>query len=486
MSHTKVRAALRSSSALAAVSGLLLLAACSESGNSPFGASDKGTAEKSAPKQVAKANPETDIKAPELFEAEEAGLWDGRPSLGGIWVAHPDVNEPQRVLIRNEANGREITGALFRRQRDVPGPRIQASSDAAEALGMLAGAPVKLNVIALVREEPKAEQAAEQAEELLPAPQEEREVFQVSQAATGALDTPALPNEPEPEIVPVLAENTAEEPLDVPETTVLAAEAPVPQPKSRLRWPWQKKPSIEDEILSDGAPKAEIQETQLADIAIPPADFNIEEVELVRSLDEPVEEEANAADFAPRRVKPEIQSQNLPVLDQDRRIAAAVSVVLSETPARVASLRPDLSGVKTDVGQIEREALRQQGATDPVVPTPALIGPSPNQEAGQIVEPALKASDAQFFEQETAQSQDASDLNKPYIQIGVFGVKDNATRTAQVMQVAGVTPQVLPTKSSGKPAWRVVVGPAATQQEQDDMLQKVQGTGFKDAYTVTN
>ena len=93
-----------------------------------------------------------DVQAPEVFQVTEEGLWDGRPSLGGVWVAHPDVADPERVLIRNEATGATVVGALFRRERDVPGPALQVSSDAAEALAMLAGAPEVLSVTALRRE----------------------------------------------------------------------------------------------------------------------------------------------------------------------------------------------------------------------------------------------------------------------------------------------------------------------------------------------
>lgn len=95
---------------------------------------------------------EQDIEKPEVFSVTDAGLWDGRPSLGGVWVAHPDVDEPERVIIRNTANDRFVIGALFRRERDNPGPALQVSSDAAEALGMLAGAPSTLSVVALRRE----------------------------------------------------------------------------------------------------------------------------------------------------------------------------------------------------------------------------------------------------------------------------------------------------------------------------------------------
>lgn len=95
---------------------------------------------------------EEDVEAPDVFAANEPGLWDGRPSLGGVWVAHPDVKDPERVMIKNASNGKFVIGALFRRERDNPGPRLQLSSDAATALDILAGAPVDLEVVALRRE----------------------------------------------------------------------------------------------------------------------------------------------------------------------------------------------------------------------------------------------------------------------------------------------------------------------------------------------
>ena len=110
-------------------------------------------AESPAPASSSVKLVERDVEAPDVFQATEQGLWDGRPSLGGVWVAHPDVKDPERVIIRNKANGKFVIGALFRRERDNPGPRMQVSSDAAAALGMLAGAPSTLNVTALRREE---------------------------------------------------------------------------------------------------------------------------------------------------------------------------------------------------------------------------------------------------------------------------------------------------------------------------------------------
>lgn len=148
------------------------LAGCDENGEfllaSPPGGEAAGT-EAAGAAVAAGQVVERDVEAPEVFAADEAGLWDGRPSLGGVWVAHPDVAEPERVLIRNPTNGNEVIGALFRRERDNPGPRIQVSSDAAAELGMLAGQPVELSVVALRREQveiaPPPAPAAEDAGE---------------------------------------------------------------------------------------------------------------------------------------------------------------------------------------------------------------------------------------------------------------------------------------------------------------------------------
>lgn len=92
---------------------------------------------------------EREVEAPEVFSVREPGLWDGRPSLGGVWVAYPGVKDPERVIIRNPANDSFVIGALFRRERDNPGPKLQVSSDAAAALGVLAGQPTELEVVAL-------------------------------------------------------------------------------------------------------------------------------------------------------------------------------------------------------------------------------------------------------------------------------------------------------------------------------------------------
>ena len=122
------------------------LAACMDGNNST---SPRAGSSVSRDGQIA----ERDVEDPSVFSRREPALWDGRPSLGGAWVAHPDVKSPERVIIRNMSNGQETIGALFRRERLNPGPAFQVSAEAANAVGILAGAPTEIQVIALRTEE---------------------------------------------------------------------------------------------------------------------------------------------------------------------------------------------------------------------------------------------------------------------------------------------------------------------------------------------
>ena len=132
---------------------------------------------------------ERDVEAPDVVNISEAGLWDGRPSLGGIWVAHPDAKDPEKVIIRNPQNGKFVIGALFGREREFSGPSLQLSSDAAEALGILAGQPTNVSVVALRRqsipvETPEAVKAENQVIEESLDP-----IQQTAEAAIAAADT---------------------------------------------------------------------------------------------------------------------------------------------------------------------------------------------------------------------------------------------------------------------------------------------------------
>ena len=92
---------------------------------------------------------ERDIEAPEVFQLTGLGVWDGRPSLGGVWVAHLSAPSAERVIVRNGKSGKFVIGALFRRNDVKDGVPFQISAAAAKVFGVSSGQQIKLNVTAL-------------------------------------------------------------------------------------------------------------------------------------------------------------------------------------------------------------------------------------------------------------------------------------------------------------------------------------------------
>ena len=80
------------------------LTACDENGEFAF-PTPRATAQADEPLPAnapgQRVSEERDVERRDIFEVTDRALWDGRPSLGGVWVAHPDVQDPERVLIRN-------------------------------------------------------------------------------------------------------------------------------------------------------------------------------------------------------------------------------------------------------------------------------------------------------------------------------------------------------------------------------------------------
>ena len=148
---------------------------------------------------------EVDVTAPEAFSIIDNALWDGRPTFGGVWIAYPDIEKPERVRIRNNATGKEVIGALYKRERDFPGPKIELSADAAAALGVQAGTPVELTIVALRR----------------------KTVEVVVEAEEPNMTTPLRRRVPEPTEAPTAAE-PVEEPVVVVAPKVEAPEIVVP------------------------------------------------------------------------------------------------------------------------------------------------------------------------------------------------------------------------------------------------------------------
>lgn len=227
---------------------VLGLAACDEAGNfsldSASSADGKAGTSATTPAEATEFV-EKEVESPDVFFAQETGLWDGRPSLGGVWVAHPDVAQPERVRIKNNTNGKFVVGALFKCVRCPANHRLQLSSDAAQAIGVLAGAPVELEVVALRKEEiPVAPPPAPEPVVIEPEP--------VVAAPEPVAIEPAADTAPEPTVIeetsldPIAAAGAAIEtaPLTPVEAEVAAAEptaspaATSTLPETRLENPY--------------------------------------------------------------------------------------------------------------------------------------------------------------------------------------------------------------------------------------------------------
>jgi len=226
----------KTTSALA-LCAFAFVAGCDENGEfamPSFGASSAASGEAAAASPAVKLV-ERDVEAPDVFSVSENGLWDGRPSLGGIWVAHPDVKDPERVIIRNQANDEFVVGALFRRERENPGPALQVSSDAAEALGVLAGSPTLLSVVALRREEGPAEATIQAETEVLgPPPGVEATPLDGGTAVAEAPAAPEPPSDPvasAAEIAIAAAEAAGVGAVETAEAPAAPAPAPAPAPR---------------------------------------------------------------------------------------------------------------------------------------------------------------------------------------------------------------------------------------------------------------
>jgi len=151
---------------------------------------------------------EVDVIAPEAFSIIDKALWDGRPTFGGVWIAYADIEKPERVRIRNDLAGKEVIGALYKRERDFPGPKIELSADAAAALGVQAGTPVELTIVALRR----------------------KTVEVVVEVVQPDMTVPLRRPDSEPTVAPPVNEVPAKEPVAVVVPKVEAAEVVAPTP----------------------------------------------------------------------------------------------------------------------------------------------------------------------------------------------------------------------------------------------------------------
>ena len=86
---------------------------------------------------------------PEILDISASVIWDGDQTLGGNWISHPNVASPERVLIKNIANGKSIVGAVFQQPKKSKTGSALISSDAAKALDIAQNEKTKVQIVAV-------------------------------------------------------------------------------------------------------------------------------------------------------------------------------------------------------------------------------------------------------------------------------------------------------------------------------------------------
>ena len=86
---------------------------------------------------------------PDILDISAAVIWDGGQTLGGNWVSHPDVDSPERVLIKNNSNGKSVVGAVFQQTKKMKTGSALVSSDAAKALDIAQNKQTKVQIVAI-------------------------------------------------------------------------------------------------------------------------------------------------------------------------------------------------------------------------------------------------------------------------------------------------------------------------------------------------
>lgn len=342
-----------------------------------------------------------DVEAPEVFQVTDTALWDGRPSLGGIWVASADAVDPERVMLENLASGKSVEGALFRRERDNPGPALQLSSDAAEALEILAGQPSEIRVTALRRAEPEV------PDEAMPADDGSADVA----AATG-----------NPAAAPVgEAGETADADADEAgaKTTAAVAAAAL--------------------AATEGTPEG-----------TDPALAGAETIDLTGTG-----AVAATGAEAPAKTRKERRAEAKAAREAKKAAAAAAKAAAVEAvPADGSTV--DATGVAAiETAPLDARAPEVSAAAATAVEDPPQVeAPKPKDAATAEASPdPAKGAAGTAAPATTARS----------IQIASFSQEVNATNAVASLAKIGLTAQVRQTEVAGKPVWGIIaVGDAAT------------------------
>ena len=152
----------------------------------------------------------------------------------------------------------------------------------------------------------------------------------------------------------------------------------------------------------------------------------------------------------------------------------------------------NISNGKSIFGAIFRQINKVKNGSAPISSDAALaLDIAPNEQTKvQIVAVKVPESTSSNINIAEPNSLDKATLetqsSKPFIQVGIFGIQNNANKTRNQMVELNLPINIFKFQIKGKSYWRVVAGPANTPDSKAKMLKTIKSAGFTDAYYVSN
>ncbi|MEL6335836.1 MAG: SPOR domain-containing protein [Pseudomonadota bacterium] len=364
--------------------------------------------------------------APEAFLAWADLSWRDQPTLPGIWIRHPRATTSARVRIVDPDSGRAADGAL------VPAVGLQApmlSQAAGRALALRPFGKQRLLIVAIAPPDP-----------LLVIP----DIDEPTATTAVAAATPEVGGDPETPSTQavaddaVLADDIDAEGTDEEPTISLAA---LPAETATAEGDAAAPDTAISDVIDDGS-GTDLAATTQNDF---PQTASASPVETSPSPD-------------PTRVaaaEPTIVADGAP----GTGVTAGVTAGEAAQARIAATVRQALSG--------EAEATPAPGPIEIEPETPAPAEPEPEPET------TAAAADTTLS--------DSTPLARPFVQGGVFRLRDNARNVVSGLLDAGIPAAALETTAGGDPAWRVRVGPFTDRAARSAAIRELRALGVPDA-----
>ena len=170
--------------------------------------------------------------------------------------------------------------------------------------------------------------------------------------------------------------------------------------------------------------------------------------------------------------------------DPSLKVSSDAATTLGMTAETAVSL--EVTALRRDDGAPDSTVATETDVIAPIDTTPAdERGPD---DAATMAEPTTSDSPPARGRLATllGARSDAGDAESRFVQVGVFSVEDNVQTAADRLRASGIVPTVIPQQSGDSTTWRLIVGPARTEEEGAQILAQIKAQGFNDAFFVNN